>query len=130
MPNGTITWYATKNDFEAVCNHEGHRAGRRCVMTRTAVGRETALGVRGGRPLGLMAAWLARASGPQVSTRAAHWNAAMLASLTSAEGFSERLIARLDLMSTPGGRDLADLCERDQDDDDPPGGEPLVAPDN
>lgn len=61
FPNGIISFYKNKGDFEARCRC--HRA-ERCVLTRQNVAYNDHAAPndepRGGRPLGLMVAWLAR----------------------------------------------------------------------
>lgn len=70
VPGGSISFYPSKNAFEAVCEHRGHG---RCVLTRTRNPKRNtgALGAAGGRPVGLMAAWLGCGEG--LPTKDAHW---------------------------------------------------------
>ena len=54
LPNGRVSFYPTRNNFEAVC-----KVHHRCVLTRTCnaksgAGSET----KGGRPLGFLCGWL------------------------------------------------------------------------
>lgn len=70
VPGGSISYYPSKNAFEAVCEQKGHG---RCVLTRTSKGRcigRTGKMV-GGRPVGFLAAWLSH--GEQLATKADHW---------------------------------------------------------
>ena len=65
LPTGRITAYSDR--FEAVCMCRKHRGGNRCVITRMRIADSKdastvsmASLIGRGRPLGLMAAWLAR----------------------------------------------------------------------
>lgn len=70
MPGGSVSFYESKQAFQAVCEHRGHG---RCVATRTRNSRGlTSDGFpMGGRPVGFLAAWLQR--GEHCLTKAAHW---------------------------------------------------------
>lgn len=76
VEGGSISYYPSKQAFEAVCEVRGHG---RCVLTRTCKGKFNAEAGRvvGGRPCGFLAAWLAQ--GPGVATKAAHWAPELLA---------------------------------------------------
>lgn len=69
-PGGSISFYAKKMAFEAVCDNAAHM---RCVATRTCRARAAAGGgpPRGGRPVGFLAAWLS--AGQDVATKEEHW---------------------------------------------------------
>ena len=71
VPGGSISYYQSKNAFEAVCDHPHHG---RCVVTRTAKARVggSGPGGRGGRPVGFLAAWLR--AGEALPDKASHWN--------------------------------------------------------
>lgn len=51
FPKGKVTWYRSKNAFQATCLHRGHH---RCILTRTSNNS----GWMEGRPMGLMGGWL------------------------------------------------------------------------
>lgn len=70
MPGGSVSHYASKSAFEAVCDRPGHG---RCVLTRTCKARGlTAEGwPKGGRPVGFLSAWLA--AGEEAPTKEDHW---------------------------------------------------------
>lgn len=72
MPGGSVSFYESKGAFEAVCENIAHG---RCVVTRTCKGRGVASTgfPRGGRPVGFLAAWLAR--GELLATKEDHWAA-------------------------------------------------------
>lgn len=74
FPWGRIAYYESKRSFEAVCRNPAHG---KCVLTRSSRGRGGGPGVppRGGRPLGLMAAWLLRGN---VAGKGEHWAPANL----------------------------------------------------
>jgi len=69
VPGGRISFYASKNAFEAVCSNRSHG---KCVMTRTATGSASSTGPPTvGRPCGFLTAWLA--NGEHTTTKANHW---------------------------------------------------------
>lgn len=70
VPGGSISYYTSKGAFQAVCDAPGHG---RCVLTRTAKAKKIGLAGEdlGGRPVGFLAAWLAR--GVHCSTKEEHW---------------------------------------------------------
>lgn len=69
-PGGSISYYQSKQAFEAVCDNPAHG---RCVATRTcrAKGMNPDGFSRGGRPVGFLAAWLAAGEG--VGSKPEHW---------------------------------------------------------
>jgi hypothetical protein len=94
--HGSISYYARYKRFEAVCGNEAHKRGHtRCVLTRSSdrYMKTAACGtVVGGRPLGLMLAWLRRCN---CATQGDHVN-----ELAEVErDFEERKQARIDLGS-------------------------------
>lgn len=116
VPGGSISFYASKGAFEAVCENRLHG---RCVLTRTNASkraRHDAGGVAiGGRPVAFLAAWLG--AGQDLPTKEAHW---------SADAMERPLAERQELRRTIGGiasgRTLL-ACERPLLD-----GEPEEAP--
>lgn len=70
FPHGKISYYASKNSFEAICRNPAHG---KCVLTRTAKGKPGPAGKppKGGRPLGFMAAWLQHSP---VADKVMHWS--------------------------------------------------------
>lgn len=95
MPGGTISFYRSKMAFEAVCDNKAHG---RCVATRTARAKG-GVGADGhprcGRPLGFLAAWLAR--GEHVTTKTEHWS-------EFGTSHEERVACRALFSGTPSGR--------------------------
>lgn len=100
-PGGTISYYTSKNAFEAVCDNKSHR---RCVATRSSNGRGTGDGgfPRAGRPVGFLAAWLG--AGEAVATKEDHWR-------LFEQPLAERVRLRGCIADTPSGRQLLS-CER------------------
>lgn len=67
---GKITFYASKGVFEATCRNPEHG---KCVLTRTHKGKPPSAPGRfpkGGRPLGLLAAWMEKGG---VGSKEEHW---------------------------------------------------------
>jgi hypothetical protein len=96
---GTISYYVNKRDFEAVCRQ--HKDGkRRCVVTRqsTSYARSSSdtRTPTGGRPLGLLCAWLE--AGPCCGYRFVHCEQTSVLE----EDYDARLAARLRAMTVPG----------------------------
>lgn len=107
---GKVIFYPDKRDpskgrFEATCgNIEAH--GAACRLTRASHAPKNALAHPAqGRPLGLMAAWLAHSFYPSVETQTDH--AAMLALLSH----DLRASSRAELVLEENGEALA-ACER------------------
>eukprot|EP00971_Amphidinium_carterae_P347987 6490258-Amphidinium_carterae.1 len=101
VAGGKISFYPSKDMFEAVCSNKTHQ---RCVLSRTCHSRVLKdKRVVAGRPLGLMLCWLAAGHD---CTRAGHRN-------KDTWNFShdQRAMARTALSATLGGRDLL-ACER------------------
>lgn len=97
VSGGNIRFFASNLHFQAKCNAPGH--GARCTKTRTSVaGRKQGQG----RPLGFLAAWLAR--GPTCATAPEH---AALAEIDVAE----RKAHRASLRARPEA-DFLRACER------------------
>lgn len=73
FPWGKITFYESKGGaFEAICRNPAHG---KCVLTRGARGKPGASSStsapRGGRPLGFLAAWLAKGD---AASKEEHWS--------------------------------------------------------
>lgn len=98
VPGGSISFYRSKNAFEAVCDHPAHG---RCVLTRTARGKAAGgEGIpRGGRPVGFLAAWLS--AGADCATKADHWQPERLRNVQA-----DRLALRQRIAETPEGARL------------------------
>eukprot|EP00971_Amphidinium_carterae_P344747 6485336-Amphidinium_carterae.1 len=75
-PNGRISFYLSKQAFEAVCTNPSHSfPGHRCVLTRGNKSKAVKGARRaGGRPLGFLVAWLK--SSTCFPTKADHRNVA------------------------------------------------------
>lgn len=109
VPGGSIAYYESKRSFEAVCDNPSHG---RCVVTRTKNHRgQTPDGhPKGGRPVGFLAAWLAR--GSNVESKAQHWDApqfeipaeerAAVRATIAASGESGRFLLGLERAQAPG----------------------------
>eukprot|EP00971_Amphidinium_carterae_P224126 4447366-Amphidinium_carterae.1 len=105
LPSGRIAYHETKESFEAVCSrHPGCTLSRTCKPRR---GQNSAGFPKGGRPLGLLAAWLAC----DCDSKATHRARAQLESLTH----DLRAAARYGLSEVDGGLALLSL-EREQAD--------------
>ena len=91
---GTISFYANKNVFTAVCRHDGHG---QCVVTRQATIRARCRG----RPLGFMVRWLEL--GEAAATKDDHRE--MISVIQGDQ--PSRQVARLWAEATPEGRVLA-----------------------
>ncbi len=90
MPGGSVSYYANKSAFQAVCDQRSHGG---CKLTRTSHGRSSGAGeaMSGGRPVGFMAAWLAR--GHTARNKAAHWERSMFENSAADRAEARRLIA-------------------------------------
>ena len=91
---GTITFFESNQNFEARCRlHEDER----CTLTRAAhrAAGSTAPAQRGGRPLGLLAAWLSVAS--MFPDKESHRDPKILRELSGGEGLETRGAARVAL---------------------------------
>ena len=113
VPGGSISYYASKSAFEAVCEVREHG---RCVVTRTRNARITDADGRqyGGRPVGMLAAWLAR--GHECTSKEDHWAQRFTAPA------QERLALRERIRQTLAG-ELLLSCERprqDGEEEEPP----------
>eukprot|EP00971_Amphidinium_carterae_P352502 6492624-Amphidinium_carterae.3 len=113
LPNGRISFHFSKNSFEAVCNV--HEPLGSCNMSRTCKGRMRR-GVEssvGGRPLGFLCKWLDVADA--VADKDMHKDRGLLSTF----GHDERLAARMELLATDTGQELAtyerDLMEGEED---------------
>ena len=104
--SGTISYYDSKNAFEAVCSKH-----KQCVATRT--NRSKAVGADGlplrGRPVGVLAEWLRLA--PNFGTKEEHW-------LHFDNAMADRSAARAQVAESESGRDLL-ACERERVDGEP-----------
>eukprot|EP00971_Amphidinium_carterae_P352702 6492709-Amphidinium_carterae.2 len=102
LPNGKISYYASKNCFEASCCSKHH--GKRCCVTRTAAGRTRAGGRKvGGRPCGFLGCWLERGI---CGTKEQHMDLE-----SNLFNQSTRLDMRRHIATLPGGPELL-ACER------------------
>jgi len=108
--NGYIVYYASHNDFYAVCSH-----GSRCRMTRTRLASGTR--PNQGRPLGLLAAWLLKPQADKAS-HTLRWNKVF--------AYDERVAARQQF-ALAACADLLLGLERPARADEPDG-EPLGMP--
>jgi hypothetical protein len=99
-PGGRISYYLNKLDFEAVCLCPSHSTHTRCVVTRQsnkyAQKSTDEVAWIGGRPLGLLVAWLAR-SEPH-DDRVAHREFVRLIE----DDFHVRMRSRQHAMTLPG----------------------------
>ena len=98
LPGGRITWYR-QGFFTAQCQNPAHG---RCVLTRSS---EEGRRAPQGRPLGLLAGWLAR--GLELPDKASHWLK------TNWPSLEQRQHSRALLDDAEGGPELLD-CERPQ----------------
>jgi hypothetical protein len=99
VPGGKLSFYLGKEIVEAVCRCPTHG---KCVLTRKTTG-SSALGREGqGRPLGLLAAWLAK--GSSFATKTEHFD------LGNRPSRAERMDARAALraMGTPDALGVLD----------------------
>lgn len=96
VPGGSIAFYPSKACFQAVCECGAHG---RCVLTRTHRSRQSAASDMpiGGRPVGFLAAWLARGEG--CSDKTEHWSPDAMINSQEFRAQQRALIA-----NTPGGR--------------------------
>ena len=109
LANGTLTYYASNQSFEATCN--AHR-GERCTLTSKATAatpRQAALGR--GRPLGFLALWLEAA--PVCFDKDDHKHPDQLRRLASEEAFEERRLLR-DGFHAIEGMDALAAAERQE----------------
>eukprot|EP00971_Amphidinium_carterae_P333415 6468159-Amphidinium_carterae.8 len=98
---GRISYYTSKDCFEAFCDRSSH--GTTCTLTRTRKGRmrqgvETSIA---GRPLGLLLAWLQR--GANCHCKEEHKCPSVLAGCT----YEMRASARAEMMQSSVGRELS-----------------------
>ena len=98
VEGGSISYYASKNSFQAVCTNPFHGD---CVLTRKCT---TAANMKG-RPLGLLSAFLK--CGSTYTDKDAHWANIIHLSYD----FAERKQCRESVMDTANGR-IAALFER------------------
>lgn len=98
VPGGSISFYASKMAYQAVCENREHA---RCVLTRTCHPRGlTAAGLpKGGRPVGFLVAWLSHSE--QCATKADHWSPERLDN-----PLALRAALRDRIAATPSGRHL------------------------
>ena len=102
VPGGRITYYKSKDSYQAVCSNPAHS---NCVMTKTCRASAALARYGQGRPLGFLAAWL---NNNQQPTKFNHWQVA--------PNFQDRKLHRLQLAATDGGRLLL-AKERQQRED-------------
>ena len=97
LGSGTITWYASKDEFVAVCKHPPHLLDplEQCRKHRKSI--ENAASEPQGRPLGFLGAWLL---GHAASANA--WEHKNL----YAPGFDQRCRAREQIKAHPDGPEL------------------------
>lgn len=88
FPWGKISYYASKQAFEAICRNPRHGT---CVLTRAARAKAGKSGERfpGGRPIGFMAAWLQQG---QVASKQAHWAPEVLEASHAARRAGRRFV--------------------------------------
>eukprot|EP00971_Amphidinium_carterae_P352859 6492754-Amphidinium_carterae.5 len=100
LPNGRIAFHTTKQSFECRC--DVHPS---CVLTRGKAGRKVKgyEDKQGGRPLGFMALWLAKAK--EYDSAIMHKEKAFWSLYTH----EDRAVARASLAETAGGRSLLEL---------------------
>ena len=113
VPGGKFAFYLSKGDFEAICMRKEHKgATARCVLTKQAMTYKNDKGgvLRGGRPLGLMVAWLARGCKDSCDTKACHRDELALID------FKERFDARTSAMPLDGFTELLRKERGDLDD--------------
>ena len=108
---GVLSYYASKQCFEARCGNPGHHQGRRCVLSRSSLGRRVKGHATrmGGRPLAFMYLWLQKSA--QVADRAGHWDPSCTFTL------EERKEAREVLKGTDAGKILLEFeraCEAEE----------------
>eukprot|EP00971_Amphidinium_carterae_P349599 6491100-Amphidinium_carterae.3 len=98
LPHGRIAYHVSKNSFEAVCTRH-----KNCNLSRIASARKRGTSARGfplgGRPLGLLTAWL---NDTDAATKEDHKSNARLRSYGSAA----RCAARAQVRAAVGGADL------------------------
>lgn len=111
VEGGRISFYSSKNSFEAVCGNPSHKLFSRCVRTCGV----TSNALCSGRPIGLLAAWLANNAQPD---KARHWAANVLS-----PSLAERQIRRTMLAL---GDDAAELFAKERQLDLGEPDEPLV----
>eukprot|EP00971_Amphidinium_carterae_P309679 6154355-Amphidinium_carterae.2 len=114
VAGGRISFYSSKNAFEAICSNPAHGKPGTCNMTRTCRGRikngeETAVA---GRPIGFLAMWLSIAG--DTATKEDHKSRARLASFS----MEQRQRARTAFISTGLGMEVASF-ERGRIGDEP-----------
>jgi len=114
VDGGTISFYPSKNVFEARCNNPLHGS---CVLTRSGwgLGATTRRRAKGfGRPLGLLSSWLS--AGVACGSKAEHWQEEH-----TKPHHHIRQMSRLVLESLPGaGELLAHERPREGDEDEEP----------
>ena len=91
---GVIRWYGNGENFAATCPNPAHG---KCVMTRASCGHAfiAARYPHQGRPVGMLAAWLANSGVP---SKKDHWEKADMPSLSAREA------ARAELKTSRAGR--------------------------
>lgn len=102
VEGGRISYYKSKNTFEAVCDNPDH-GPQRCILSRAGrgavpLGQQSPACTRGQRPLGMLMAWLA--SNTQ-ENRAGHWDETVLF-----QPHGVRALYRTLLEESEGGREL------------------------
>lgn len=93
VPGGSISYYASKSAFQAVCEASAHG---RCVLTRTCRAKGSGPGARpkGGRPVGFLAAWLGHAEA--CAGKEQHWDPACFANSVETRADLRQRLARLE----------------------------------
>lgn len=113
---GKIASYTSKGSFELVCRNPAHG---KCVLARSAKARGAVPGriPRGGRPLGLLAAWLENG---HVASKEEHWSPELLHATKAAREAGRASIKNATngpaLLSyeRPKAADLGEASEPDQ----------------
>lgn len=110
--SGMITFFSSNGNFQATCTVHGDQ---RCTLTRkgSAAQKQTRRGV-GGRPLGLLAAWLSM--GETAASKEEHIAPSSITGLAGADVAAYRRQMRAELADIPGSEILF-AQERPKDDD-------------
>jgi len=94
VEGGSISFYSSKNVFQAKCENANHGS---CVLSRMgARHRASGSSQRAGRPCGFLAAWLAAG---EVATKAQHWDVGLMLALSH----DDRTVRRNMLAVEPDG---------------------------
>ena len=116
---GVLSFYVSKQCFEARCGNPEHNRERRCVLSRSSLGRRVKGHATrmGGRPVAFMYLWLKKSM--EIPDRAGHWDPACTFTV------DERREAREVLKGNDAGKILLDF-ERTREAEEPEEAETLV----